>query len=232
MERILEPEVMDTWQEAVDYDSMDFTEVNTAFADSAITYGPPTNGIILDVGTGTARIPIIVGEKRPQWQITAIDLSVNMLKIGQQNITAAGLDDQITLGLVDGKNLPYPDQYFDMVISNSIVHHLPDPMPFWQSVKRVLKPAGGLFIRDLLRPANMTLTEQLVEQYAGNENERQQQLFRDSLRAAFTLEEITIMLEKVGFTDCQLTQSSDRHWTLARQYVIGAIHQLPLQLVD
>jgi ubiquinone/menaquinone biosynthesis C-methylase UbiE len=218
MERILEPEVMDTWQEAVDYDTMDFTEVNTAFADATISYGP-TNGIILDVGTGTARIPIIIGQKRPQWQITAIDLSVNMLKIGQQNITAAGLENQITLGLVDGKNLPYPDQYFDMVISNSIVHHLPDPMSFWQSVKRVLKPAGGLFIRDLFRPANMALTDQLVSQYAGNENERQQLLFRDSLRAAFTLEEIATMVEKVGLTDCQLTQSSDRHWTLARQYI-------------
>ncbi|ULP70413.1 hypothetical protein BDGGKGIB_00029 [Nodularia sphaerocarpa UHCC 0038] len=36
MQRILESEVMDTWEEAIEYDAMDFTEVNTAFALEAI----------------------------------------------------------------------------------------------------------------------------------------------------------------------------------------------------
>jgi ubiquinone/menaquinone biosynthesis C-methylase UbiE len=78
MQRVLEPEVMDTWEDAIEYDSMDFTEVNTAFAKLAVELGPPT-GHVLDAGTGTARIPILICQMRPQWKLTAIDFSHNML---------------------------------------------------------------------------------------------------------------------------------------------------------
>ena len=54
MQRITEPEVMDSLQDALEYDSMDFLEVNTAFAKRAIELGSP-QGLILDAGTGTAR---------------------------------------------------------------------------------------------------------------------------------------------------------------------------------
>ena len=59
MDRILEPEVMDTWLEATAYDAMDFVSVNTAFANDAIALDPHAVKI-LDVGTGTARIPILM----------------------------------------------------------------------------------------------------------------------------------------------------------------------------
>jgi hypothetical protein len=57
MERVLESEVMDSLTEAIEYDAIDFTEVNTAFALMAIALGPP-QGIIVDTGTGTGRIPV------------------------------------------------------------------------------------------------------------------------------------------------------------------------------
>ncbi|MFM6062277.1 MAG: SAM-dependent methyltransferase, partial [Microcystis panniformis] len=72
MERILEPEVMDDRKEAIEYDAMDFTEVNTNFAKEAVQLAG-INARVLDVGTGTARIPIMLSQLRPQWQIIAID---------------------------------------------------------------------------------------------------------------------------------------------------------------
>ncbi len=121
MERVLEPEVMDTLEEAVDYDAMDFTEVNTAFAFQAVELGSPSASVVLDAGTGTARIPIIICQMLQQWQITGIDLAENMLQLGQKNIKEAGLEKQIKLEIVDSKQLPYADGYFDMVMSNSLV---------------------------------------------------------------------------------------------------------------
>lgn len=59
MQRVLEPEVMDSWEEAVAYDAMDFTEVNAAFAQRAIALAP-TAAKVLDAGTGTARIPLLL----------------------------------------------------------------------------------------------------------------------------------------------------------------------------
>lgn len=50
MQRVLEPEVMDSLEEAIEYDSMDFTEVNAAFAKSAAALGP-VFGNVLDAGT-------------------------------------------------------------------------------------------------------------------------------------------------------------------------------------
>lgn len=223
MERILEPEVMDTWEEAIAYDAMDFTEVNTLFAQQAIALGPNA-GTILDVGTGTARIPILINQllisqKRPEWQITAIDLAENMLKIGAENVKKAGLQQQIFLEIVDAKQMPYQNEQFDLVISNSIVHHLPDPLPFFQELKRVLKPNGGIFIRDLLRPIDTATMHRLVERIGPEYDQQQKKLFRDSLNAAFTLEEIQEIIEKADLKDVKIYQSSDRHWTAEKAWV-------------
>lgn len=185
MQRILAPEVMDTWEEAVEYDAMDFTAVNAAFAQRAIELGlPPAK--VLDAGTGTARIPIEICQQRPQWQITAIDLAKNMLAIGSQNVQKAGLQAQIVQEYVDAKHLPYPDSYLDMVISNSLIHQLPDPLPFFLELKRVLKPNGGILIRDFIRPDTVEIVNNFVDSIGSEYSDRQKQLFRDSLHVAFT----------------------------------------------
>lgn len=226
MQRILEPEVMDSPEEAIDYDSMDFTEVNTAFAQQAIslweTAKPnalaPTKAKILDAGTGTARIPILICQHRPNWQINAIDLARSMLEVAKKNVEQAHLEKQIDLELVDAKQMPYPDSYFDGVISNSLLHHLSDPLPFLYEFKRVLKPNGAILIRDLLRPPSIEILNQMVEAIGTNYNAHQTQLFRDSLQAAFTLEEISQKLQLVGLSDVTVYQSSERHWTIERAW--------------
>jgi ubiE/COQ5 methyltransferase family len=96
MQPILEPEVMDTGQEAVEYDGMDFSVVNNAFAIEAIALAP-AGGVMLDTGTGTARIPIRIAQFAPQWQIQGIDLAENMLQIGRRNVEQAGLQLNISL---------------------------------------------------------------------------------------------------------------------------------------
>jgi predicted protein tyrosine phosphatase/ubiquinone/menaquinone biosynthesis C-methylase UbiE len=217
MQRILEPEVMDSWEEAIEYDSMDFTEVNAAFARSAAALGP-VFGNVLDAGTGTARIPIALCQLRPEWKLTCIDLSANMLKVGAENVENAGVRSQISLELIDAKAMPYSDNYFDMVISNSIIHHLPDPLPFLQEVKRVLKPQGAIFLRDLLRPETADMRDNLVELYAADCNAHQKQLFSDSLQAAFTLDEVEEMMQNARLDGLRIYESSDRHWTVERAW--------------
>lgn len=212
MQRVLEPEVMDTWEDAIEYDSMDFIEINTAFAKLAVELGPPS-GNVLDAGTGTARIPILIAQMRPQWKLTAIDFSHNMLLVAAQNLEAAGLQQQIQLEQVDAKQMPYPDNHFDMVISNSIVHHLPDPLPFFREVKRVLKPQGGILLRDLLRPADQATMDAHVASIGAEYNEYQRKLFRDSLNASLTLDEVNQLVQAAGLDGVKVYQSSSCHWT-------------------
>jgi len=217
LERVLETEVMDTLEDAVEYDSMDFTDVNTAFAERAIELAPP-EGILLDVGTGTARIPILIVQRRPALHIWAIDLSENMLKVGKKNVQEAGVSQNVKLKKVDAKTLPYPENHFDMVVSNSIVHHLPDPIPFLKEVNRVTKPSGGICIRDLFRPPDMKTLEDLTQKYAGDATEYQKKLYRDSLHASFTLDEVRELIEKAGLEGVVVVQSSDRHWSAERAW--------------
>ncbi len=215
IDRILEPEVMDTWLEATAYDGMDFLAVNTAFAAEAIELDPHAVKI-LDAGTGTARIPILMCQQRSQYLFTAVDLAQSMLIIGRSNVESAQLTQRIRLERVDTKRMPYPDLEYDMIISNSLVHHLPDPLSFFQEVKRLVKPGGAILIRDLIRPETNEQIDQLVSHFAKNDNSHQQGLFRDSLKAALTITEVQTLLDRVNIPQIELNRSSDLHWTIKR----------------
>ena len=215
MKRILEPEVMDTREEAEAYDAMDHTAVNIAFVERVVELGA-RQGHFLDLGTGPAQIPILLAQRCPKIRITGIDLSVNMLTLGEQHAAEAGLADRIALECVDAKNLPYPDQSFDGVISNSIIHHLPDPMAAFQEISRVIRPDGLILLRDLMRPEAPETAQALVDCYAADDTPYQKKLFYDSFLAALTIPEIEEMLAQTRLTDATVVQSSDRHWSVER----------------
>ena len=148
-------------------------------------------------------------------RVRAIDLAAEMLTLASANIERAGLTARIEPELIDAKTLPYLDDSFDWVISNSIVHHIPDPSLCLSEMLRVLKPGGLLFVRDLFRPDSAEKIEHIVLTYAGGDSARQQQLFRQSLHAALTVEEMRELAESLGLRRDSVNASSDRHWTLA-----------------
>ena len=215
--RVLEPEAMETPEEVLEYDAMDHREVNQRFVnDFLAAHGPYRGGLILDVGTGTAQIPIVLAQAAPTARIIALDLSQNMLAQAARNIKAAGLADRIECFLGDAKSLgpAIGASPFEGVVSNTIVHHIPDPGPAIAAMKEQVGPGGTLLIRDLYRPADDETVETLVRTYTGNESEKAQSLFRDSLHAALTLNEIRRIAESLGIPGDCITMTSDRHWTL------------------
>src|SRR5688572_4869787 len=108
LERVLEPEVMDTAEEARDYDAMDFVAVNTRFCEDLLAFAPLPQ-TVLDVGTGTARIPIELCGRAKGFTIVAIDLADHMLALADHNAKEAGVHDRIRFDKVDAKKLPYAD---------------------------------------------------------------------------------------------------------------------------
>lgn len=214
--RVLEPEVMDSPEEALDYDRMDHSAVNRRFAEDFLASG--FNGQdILDLGTGTAQIPIAICQLHPACRIMAIDAATNMLELARYNVAVSGCSQRIQLAHVDAKRLPYRDRMFDAVISNSIVHHLPEPAPAMADAVRVTRNGGTIFFRDLLRPASLDELQQLVQTYAGNEAAHARQMFTDSLHAALTLEEVRAIVTGLGLPAGSVQRSSDRHWTWSCQ---------------
>jgi ubiquinone/menaquinone biosynthesis C-methylase UbiE len=216
LQRILEPEIMDDWSESVAYDQMDFAAIDRDFARSAISLIQFNSQAhrILDIGTGTAKIPIILCQERSNYQVLAVDLAESMLTIGQQNIAAAGLTARIELVLADGKSLPYQQQSFDSVISNSLAHHIPEPIDLFREIARLVHRQGAVLIRDLIRPSSLAEIDQIISA-AGSFDQRQTQLFRDSLQAALTLSEVQELVDLAELSRAKVYQSSDRHWTVA-----------------
>lgn len=229
--RTLEPEVMDTVQEAVDYDSMDHSAVNQRFVLDLQQFAEATGSTVLqnasscalDLGTGTALIPLeLLSSNQAPARILACDLSLQMLKLAQGHIFKNNRYEQAFAIYCDCKNLPVADQSIDLVMSNSIVHHIPDPLDVFLEMRRVIKPGGLLFVRDLLRPDSEEQVERLVKLYAGNENAHQRQMFRQSLHAALTIGEVTELLHVADLLSgpsneqtAVVSATSDRHWTVA-----------------
>lgn len=212
IKRVLEPEVMDSAEEAIDYDSMDHREVNRVFVEDFLAIWKRTVPV-LDVGTGTAQIPIELCQQAGPTAIVAIDLAAHMLHVGRENVQQAGFQESIQLQLCDAKSMPFDDHSFGAVISNSIIHHIPDPAQVIKEMARVLIPGGTLLVRDLLRPESNEEVERLVHLYAGDCNDHQQKMFRESLHAALTLDEIRELVTAVGFPAKSVQQTTDRHWT-------------------
>ncbi len=199
LKRVLEPEVMDTAEEARDYDSMDHSEVNRVFVEDILKFIDHDElGDVLDVGTGTALIPLELCRQRSHCRVMAIEMAVQMLKA-----------------------MTFDDGMFDVVMSNSIIHHIPRPLDCLKEMVRVTDEDGGfIFVRDLMRPEDDETVKSLVQVYAGNENGHSQQMFDDSLRAALSLEEIRELISSLGFDSETVKATTDRHWTWAVRRVV------------
>jgi ubiquinone/menaquinone biosynthesis C-methylase UbiE len=214
--RVLEPELMDSEEEAREYDLMDHSEVNRCFV--ADFLGMHRDGWkILDVGTGTAQIPVELCKQEKRAIVLAIDAAEHMLQRGARNVAAAGLVGRIHLKQMDAKALQFGDGSFSAVISNSIVHHIPDPSRVLKEMVRVVAPGGSLFVRDLLRPPDEATLSTLVNTYAAGATEPQRAMFGASLRAALTLDELREIARPLGIPDSASAQTTDRHWTLRFQ---------------
>ncbi len=58
----------------------------------------------------------------------------------------------------------------------------------------------------------------LVDSIGAEYNEHQKKLFRDSLHAALTIDEVRNLLAEVGLSGVEVYQSSDRHWTVQKPW--------------
>jgi ubiquinone/menaquinone biosynthesis C-methylase UbiE len=222
IERQLEVEAMDTVDEAREYDLMDHVTVNTRFVADALAAAAHLgrsddlrSQFVVDVGTGTARIPIELCRVVPVGRVVAVDLAFEMLRVARQNVRSEGLGGRVVLPLARATALPFPDACSPLVMSNSLIHHLPDPTPAFRELVRVVSRGGVLFVRDLFRPASPAEIEHLVDTYAGGATTHQRQLLADSLRAALTVDEVRDAIRGLALAHVSLEATSDRHWTLA-----------------
>ena len=214
MDRVLEPELMDDPEQAEAYAQADFSVENQYFIDEFCRRFPEfLTGHVVDLGCGPADIPIRLVQARPACTVTGIDASLPMIRLGEEAITNVQLHDRVQLVCepIQHVRLPKPA---DAIISNSLLHHLPNPMDFWPVIKHLTKPAAPVLVIDLLRPESTTATQNIVDQYARHAPEILRRDFYNSLLAAFTLDEVSAQLTESGLGHFVVTEPDDRHWVV------------------
>lgn len=214
--RVLEPEAMETPEEVRQYDAMDHSDVNARFVqDFLAVHGPCRGGEVLDVGTGTARIPIVLALEDSRARVLALDLSEAMLKQAGVNLAAAGLAHRVRCHHGDAKSLLalFGEGSFEAVVSNTIIHHIPHPEPVLGEMASLVAHRGTLMVRDLARPDSHAEIVRLADTYAGKETPTARALFEASLGAALELDEIRSIVKSLGHDPNEVSMTSDRHWT-------------------
>ena len=213
MKRVLEPELMSDKQQAIAYANANFEEPHNHFLELlkySIEKKSTFSGDVIDLGTGAADIAIRLANSYPSFNIDAIDGSIAMLEEAKKAINRANLRSRIKLIHASIQKIGAMEKEYAIVMSNSLLHHLHDPMVLWKLIKKV-KGTPIIIIMDLMRPKNTKEVDELVYKYARSEPEILQRDFRNSLKAAFTPEEIFLRLRNAGLESLNISTVSDRH---------------------
>ena len=219
MNRTLEPELMDDPEQALVYARADFEEENQGFIDRFREYFPEfTKGHVLDLGCGPGDIPVRLAQALSSCRITGVDASEPMIGLAGVAVKQAGLADRITFRCERFQAVSLVEPA-DAAVSNSLLHHVPNPLQFWYRLRQLVKPGSPVLVMDLLRPDSPEKAQAIVDRYAAKEPEILRRDFYCSLLASFTEDEVAAQLAEMNLSRLIVDVPDDRHWVVS-----GIIH--------
>lgn len=210
MQRIPEPELMDDPAQAEAYAIADFADVNQDFVNRFLeTFPSFRSGAMLDLGCGPADILIRFARALPAVRFVGTDGAEAMLAEAACAIDGASLGHVIHL---EPAVLPeVPCGPYDAVVSNSLLHHLHDPMVLWRTIRAAGRPGAPVLVVDLFRPPSEAAARAMVETVAKDERPVLKEDFYNSLLAAFTPEEVRAQLDRAGLGSFSMQVVGARH---------------------
>lgn len=212
--RILEPELMDDPLQAKAYAEADFSAENQRFVELFREYFPEfSQGHVFDFGCGPGDIPVRLARALPDCRVTGIDASMPMIELAEQAIRQADLSGRVSVRCERFQDLAGANQA-DAAVSNSLLHHLPNPLQFWHKLRLFVKPGSPVLVMDLLRPESPGAAQAIVDQYADGAPDILRRDFYNSLLAAFTEDEIGAQLAQMNLTRLLIDVPDDRHWVV------------------
>ena len=210
MKRVPEPDLMEQKEQAYAYANADFSNSNGLFLEKLFEFCTITDETkILDVGCGDGEIPIKI-YKKTKSKITVLDGSSAMLDEFSKKMSANNIDDiKIIQGRYEDTHLS--EKSFDILISNSVLHHVKSPKKFWEKSFNLVRQQGQIVLMDLFRPSNEHELLTILEKYGGS-NQVLLNDFENSLRAAYTPYEVEGQLSSFPSISSSVKAISDRHF--------------------
>ena len=120
---------------------------------------------MLDVATGTGDFAILSAQMLHPQQLTGIDISEGMMRIGREKVMRAGLQDFVSFRKEDCLSLSFADETFDAVTAAFGIRNFQDLDQGLSEMCRVLKKGGHLSIVELTQPVGFPM-RQLFKVYS------------------------------------------------------------------
>ena len=208
-----EPEVMEDAEEVIAYASAAaqayLDSVDNTLVDQVLSLGSPS-GWLLDVGTGPGGIPLKIARRCPGVQVVGVDRSASMIQTARNVAVRQGLARRACFLIADATRLSFPDKCFDLVLSNSLLHHLTAPLKVFEEMARVAKPEGSILLRDLRRPSRLAFPLH-VRCYGRFYSGLMKKLYVNSVRAAYTCRELTDLLSRSALANARIFRHGRTH---------------------
>ena len=115
---------------------------------------------VLDLGCGIGNILIALAERTDFiYPAAGVDVSPDLIRIGEREIAQAGLRDRIGLEVAPATRLPFEDGAFDVVLTSHVLKHLDDEalLTSFREVVRVLRPGGRFLLWEFEKSARSAL---------------------------------------------------------------------------
>ena len=228
--RVLEPEVMDTAEEARDYDAMDHSAVNRVFVADFLAVWDG-RGPILDLGTGTAQIPIEFCRQSPTGESRRRGRGRPHARLSPAKTSAGpgfAVANQVATGRCQGdavRGRQLSGRHVEQHRASHTRTREPCSPRSPASRHRGRRSSSAI----CCGPPDVATLNQLVETYAAGANDHQKKMFAESLHAALTVDEVRELVPAMGFDPAGVRQTTDRHWTWVNRDRgrVAARHRLP-----
>ncbi len=117
-------------------------------------------------GRGMTELAQVVG---PTGRVDALDLSEQMIEQARAKCEALGLDEQVHFKQGNAKELPYPDETFDLVYNGYMLDLIPlDSFePILKEMQRVLKPGGKMVLLNMSKPDEKKTFYETIYKWTG-----------------------------------------------------------------
>ena len=196
------------------------SKIDDSFVDHALRLMGPKPGCALDIGCGPGQIVMKLSVRLPEWKFFGIDRSVSMISRAREthySCAGSGATREIRSGagdlhflVGDAGALPFGNSSFDLVLCNSVLHHIANPSRLFAEIRRVAMPDAAVLMRDLRRPSRLGFPFH-VRWYGRHYNGLMYKLYCDSVHAAYTREELSNMLRQTGISGARIFTHGATH---------------------
>ena len=186
------------------------SNIDDTFVGHALRLIGPAAGWAVDIGCGPGQILAKLSARLPEWKFIGIDRSLTMMR------RSTHVPHSVSFLAGDACSLPLASASFDLVLCNSVLHHIGDPPRLFAEIRRIAVPGAAILLRDLRRPSRFGFPLH-VRWYGRHYDGLMYKLFRDSVHAAYTPEELSSMLKAAGISGARLFMHGATHMGIERR---------------